>query len=205
MDLKKQKWTKKAFIIGENEISVSRQDRTNHCWTEYYRKTTVFGVVNFGLKSSLAALKGLCAWHAQYFFPLQEISTAKDEVIEFPDDRNQLVWFLQPHEAQFSLAVETLKFKPKPFGKARTPFTPKHGHSPQLTPANSNPSLYVYNVKADSESNTSAGSSDESDDHSHKPLEAWSPDGFIQTDPDARKKKSTFRKIKHLIVGKREK
>lgn len=29
------------------------------------------------------------------------------------DNKNQLIWFLQPQEAQFYLAAETLKHKPK--------------------------------------------------------------------------------------------
>jgi len=77
----------------------------------------------------------------------QEISTTEEEVIEFADDRNQLVWFLQPNEAQFYLAAETLKYKPRPFGRAKSPFTPKHGHSPrvspQLSPAGSEPNLHM--------------------------------------------------------------
>ena len=130
----------------------------------------------------------------------------EDEVVEFTDDKNQLVWFLQPNEAQFFLAAETLKFKPKPFGKAKTPFTPKHGHSPQMTPTSSNPSLHVYRVRSASETSRSAGSS-ESEDHVHKSViarEAWGAEEVIQKAPCAKKKKNAFYKLKHILrkVGK---
>jgi len=100
-------------------------------------------------------------------FP-QEISTIEEEVIEFTDDRNQLVWFLQPNEAQFYLAAETLKYKPKPFGRAKSPFTPKHGHSPrvspQISPAGSEPDLHM-NGHVDGHVD---GSSDDSEDFKQK-------------------------------------
>ena len=110
-----------------------------------------------------------------YFISPQEISTIEEEVIEFTDDRNQLVWFLQPNEAQFYLAAETLKYKPKPFGRAKSPFAPKHGHSPrispQISPAGSDPDLHM-NGHVDSPS-------DDSEDvtQKHKSLQAveWDP------------------------------
>jgi len=131
----------------------------------------------------------------------KEISTVEDEVVEFTDDRNQLVWFLQPSEAQFYLAAETLKFKPKPpFAKAKPPFTPRHGHSPQSTPTSSNPSLNVYKVRTDSDASRSAESSDESEDPAHKYVltrEPWRASG-------QKKKKCAFHKLKHILgkVGK---
>lgn len=140
---------------------------------------------------------------------LQEISTAEDEVVEFTDDRNQLVWFLQPNEAQFYLAAETLKFKPKvTFGKAKIPFTPQHGHSPQITPTSSNPSLHLYKVRADSETSRSGESSDESEDHALKLVharEAWAPVELSQNVSGGKlKKKCAIYKLKHILgkVGK---
>lgn len=139
------------------------------------------------------------------FSPLQEISTLEDEVIEFTDgDGNQLVWFLQPNEAQFFLAAESLKFKPKPFGKAKTPFTPKHGHSPpQLTPANSNPSLHPFNVSVDSERSGSAASLDKSEVHAQTFLharQAWSPEEKTAKASGATKKKFPFSKLRHIFL-----
>ena len=68
-------------------------------------------------------------------------------MVEFADDKNKLVWFLQPNEAQFYLAVETLKYKPKPFGKSRSPFNPRRGHSPRISPAVSQRDLWLSTEK----------------------------------------------------------
>ena len=47
-------------------------------------------------------------------------------MIEFLDDKNQLIWFLQPQEAQFYLAAETLKHKPKvSLSRTKLPFRPR--------------------------------------------------------------------------------
>ncbi|KAM7426256.1 hypothetical protein ABFA07_022429 [Porites harrisoni] len=135
----------------------------------------------------------------------KEISTVEDEVVEFTDDKNQLVWFLQPYEAQFFLAAETLKYKPKPFGKAKTPFTPIHGHSPQMTPASSNPSLHLYTVKPDSDTSRSAESS-ESEDHVHNCVarEAWGPGEITGSYSGGKKKRNCFCKLKRVLqkIGK---
>ena len=58
-------------------------------------------------------------------FLLQEINTQDDERVEFKDDKNQLIWFLQPQEAQFYLAAETLKHKPSIFVRTKLPFKPR--------------------------------------------------------------------------------
>ncbi|XP_066027051.1 probable cysteine desulfurase isoform X1 [Pocillopora verrucosa] len=55
----------------------------------------------------------------------KEINTLDDERVEFKDDKNQLIWFLQPQEAQFYLAAETLKHKPNTFVRTRLPFKPR--------------------------------------------------------------------------------
>ncbi|XP_048585215.1 uncharacterized protein LOC5521527 isoform X3 [Nematostella vectensis] len=52
-----------------------------------------------------------------------EISTAEDEVIEFPGEANKLVWFLQPRDAQLHLATASLKHKP--FRRTTLPFIPR--------------------------------------------------------------------------------
>ena len=46
--------------------------------------------------------------------------------VEFSDDKNKLVWFLQPQEAQFYLAAESLKYKPKvSLTRTKLPFRPR--------------------------------------------------------------------------------
>lgn len=55
----------------------------------------------------------------------KEINTNDDFKVEFNDDKNQLIWFLQPHEAQFYLAAETLKHKPHTFVRTKLPFKPR--------------------------------------------------------------------------------
>lgn len=56
----------------------------------------------------------------------KEINTWHDETVEFLDDKNQLIWFLQPNEAQFYLAAETLVHKPKaPLVRTKLPFRPQ--------------------------------------------------------------------------------
>ena len=52
----------------------------------------------------------------------QEINTLDDELVEFSDDKNLLVWFLQPQEAQIYLAADSLKYKP--FRRTSIPFKP---------------------------------------------------------------------------------
>ncbi|XP_068761466.1 probable cysteine desulfurase isoform X1 [Montipora capricornis] len=139
----------------------------------------------------------------------KEISTLEDEVIEFKDDKNQLVWFLQPNEAQFYLAAETLKFKPKPFGKAKNPFSPRHGRSPQITPANSNPSLHMCKGTTDDEGNGSAGSLVGSAEHANNLVvtrKAWAPEEMVLNQSITTKKETgSFSKLKNLFrkVGKR--
>lgn len=59
------------------------------------------------------------------FFQLKEINTSDDKKVEFNDDKNQLIWFLQPQEAQFYLAAETLKHKPQMFVRTKLPFKPR--------------------------------------------------------------------------------
>lgn len=60
-----------------------------------------------------------------FVFQLQEINTNDDIKVEFNDDKNQLIWFLQPQEAQFYLAAETLKRKPHTFVRTKLPFKPR--------------------------------------------------------------------------------
>ncbi|XP_078346786.1 putative cysteine desulfurase isoform X2 [Oculina patagonica] len=55
----------------------------------------------------------------------KEINTSDDKKVEFKDDKNQLIWFLQPQEAQFYLAAETLKHKPQIFVRTKLPFRPR--------------------------------------------------------------------------------
>jgi len=55
----------------------------------------------------------------------KEINTNDDKRVEFNDDKNQLIWFLQPQEAQFYLAAETLKHKPQTFVRTKLPFKPR--------------------------------------------------------------------------------
>ena len=139
-----------------------------------------------------------------YFMSTQEISTAEEEVIEFTDDRNQLVWFLQPNEAQFYLAAETLKHKPKPFVRAKSPFTPKYGHSPrvspQISPAGSDPDLHM-NGHVDGHVDSS---SDDSEDttQKHTSLEArddWDPKDSHKKVIGGKKKRDVINKIKHAL------
>ena len=140
----------------------------------------------------------------------QEISTAEEEVIEFTDDRNQLVWFLQPNEAQFYLAAETLKYKPKPFGRTKPPFTPRHGHSPrvspQISPAGSNPNLHLDGHVANGVDNPSSrsDSSDDSDDTTQKQISLqvrgdWNPKESHKKDVGGKKKKCVIEKLKHAL------
>jgi len=134
----------------------------------------------------------------------KEISTIKEEVIEFTDDRNQLVWFLQPNEAQFYLAAETLKYKPKPFGRNKSPFTPKHGHSPrvspQISPAGSDPDLHMNgHVDGHVES-----PSDDSEDvtQKHTLLQAredWDPKDSHKKVAGGKKKRDVIEKIKRAL------
>ena len=61
-----------------------------------------------------------------FVFNFQEISTLDDEVVNFSDDRNTLVWFLQPQEAQFYVAAESLKYKPNAsLRRTPLPFRPR--------------------------------------------------------------------------------
>lgn len=134
----------------------------------------------------------------------KEISTLEDEIIEFTDDRSQLVWFLQPNEAQFFLAAETLKFKPKPFAKTKNPFTPKHGRSPQITPASSNPSLHMFKMASEDGSNGSARTLAGSTEHGlnfASSKEAWANEEIIQTFKK-KGKNSSFRKVKNFFRRK---
>jgi len=55
----------------------------------------------------------------------KEINTNDDKKVEFNDDKNQLIWFLQPQEAQFYLAAGTLKHKPQTFVRTKLPFKPR--------------------------------------------------------------------------------
>lgn len=56
---------------------------------------------------------------------MQEINTLQDQKVEFVDDKNQLIWFLQPNEAQFFLAAEILLHKPRaPLIRTKLPFKP---------------------------------------------------------------------------------
>lgn len=49
----------------------------------------------------------------------------QDQKVEFLDDKNQLIWFLQPNEAQFFLAAEILVHKPRaPLIRTKLPFKP---------------------------------------------------------------------------------
>lgn len=140
----------------------------------------------------------------KYFMSPQEISTIEEEVIEFTDDRNQLVWFLQPNEAQFYLAAETLKYKPKPFGRNKSPFTPKHGHSPrvspQISPAGSDPDLHMNgHVDGHVES-----PSDDSEDvtQKHTLLQAredWDPKDSHKKVAVGKKKRDVIEKIKRAL------
>lgn len=60
------------------------------------------------------------------FIHLQEINTLDDMKVEFSDDKNQLIWFLQPQEAQFYLAAESLRHKPSaPLTRTKLPFRPR--------------------------------------------------------------------------------
>lgn len=118
------------------------------------------------------------------------------------------MWFLQPNEAQFFLAAETLKFKPKPpFAKTKTPFTPKHGRSPQITPASSNPSLNMFKIAPDDDSNgsprTLAGSTEHAPNFAGS-REAWVKEEIIDTF-EKKGKTSSFGKVKSFFrkVGKR--
>lgn len=132
----------------------------------------------------------------------QEISTAEEEVIEFTDDRNQLVWFLQPNEAQFYLAAETLKFKPKPFGRAKPLFTPRHGHSPrispEISPAGSIPSLHMDHVV------NGVDSPSDSEDAAQKQMylqvrEDWELKELNKKVAGGKKKKCVIQKLKHAL------
>ncbi|XP_078347514.1 putative cysteine desulfurase isoform X1 [Oculina patagonica] len=140
----------------------------------------------------------------------KEISTAEEEVIEFTDDRNQLVWFLQPNEAQFYLAAETLKYKPKPFGRAKPPFNPRHGHSPrispQISPAGSIPNLHldghVVNGVDTASSRSNTDSSGDSDDATQKQMslrEDWQPKESHKKASGGKKKKCVIQKLKHAL------
>ena len=60
-----------------------------------------------------------------FIFQLQEINTNDDKKVEFEDDKNQLIWFLQPQEAQFYLAAETLRHKPQKIVRTKLPFKPR--------------------------------------------------------------------------------
>ncbi|XP_074637843.1 putative cysteine desulfurase [Acropora palmata] len=56
----------------------------------------------------------------------KEINTLQDQKVEFLDDKNQLIWFLQPNEAQFFLAAEILVHKPRaPLIRTKLPFKPE--------------------------------------------------------------------------------
>ena len=60
------------------------------------------------------------------YFQLQEINTLDDKKVEFFDDKNKLIWFLQPQEAQFYLVAETLRHKPKAsLVRTKLPFKPR--------------------------------------------------------------------------------
>ena len=139
-----------------------------------------------------------------YFMFLQEISTVEEEVIEFTDDRNQLVWFLQPNEAQFYLAAETLKYKPKPFGRTKSPFTPKHGHSPraspQISPAGSDPDLRM-NVHVDGHVDSSSDDSEDATQKNTSPQarEDRDPKGTYKKVAGGKKKRDVINKIKHAL------
>lgn len=114
------------------------------------------------------------------------------------------MWFLQPNEAQFFLAAETLKFKPKPFAKTKSPFTPKHGRSPQITPASSNPSLHMFKMASEDGINGSARTLAASTEHGlnfASPLEAWPKEEIIQTF-EKRGRYSSFRKVKNFFRRK---
>ena len=114
------------------------------------------------------------------------------------------MWFLQPNEAQFFLAAETLKFKPKPFAKTKNPFTPKQGRSPQITPASSNPSLYMFKMASDDGSNGSARTLAGSTEHGlnfASSKEAWANEEIIQTF-EKKGKNSSFRKVKNFFRRK---
>jgi len=134
----------------------------------------------------------------------KEISTVEEEVIEFTDDRNQLVWFLQPNEAQFYLAAETLKYKPKPFGRAKSPFTPKHGHSPrvspQISPAGSDPDLRM-NVHVDGHVDSSSDDSEDATQKHTSPQagEDRDPKGSYKKVAGGKKKRDVMNKIKHAL------
>jgi len=56
----------------------------------------------------------------------EEINTLDDKKVEFFDDKNKLIWFLQPQEAQFYLVAETLRHKPKAsLVRTKLPFKPR--------------------------------------------------------------------------------
>lgn len=130
----------------------------------------------------------------------KEISTIEEEVIEFTDDRNQLVWFLQPNEAQFYLAAETLKYKPKPFGRTKSPFAPKHGHSPrvspQISPAGSEPDLHM-NGHVDGHVD-SPSDSDVTQKHTSLQVN-WDPKDSHKKVVGGKKKRDVIEKIKHAL------
>ena len=196
----------------EEVILMERKDPVSKCQVLLTLiRSIIKAEKHYKFTLSLCLLCLLCLFHLFLIPPflvillVQEISTVEDEVVEFTDDKNQLVWFLQPNEAQFFLAAETLKFKPKPFGKAKTPFTPIHGHSPQITPSSSNPSLHLYTVKPDSDTSRSAESS-ESEDHVHNCVarEAWGPGEIIGSYSGGKKKRNCFCKLKRVLqkIGK---
>lgn len=67
------------------------------------------------------------------FIHLQEINTLDDMKVEFSDDKNQLIWFLQPQEAQFYLAAESLRHKPSaPLTRSKLPFRPPSSRKSHL-------------------------------------------------------------------------
>ncbi|CAH3136888.1 unnamed protein product [Porites lobata] len=63
----------------------------------------------------------------------KEINTLDDMKVEFSDDKNQLIWFLQPQEAQFYLAAESLRHKPSaPLTRSKLPFRPPSSRKSHL-------------------------------------------------------------------------
>ena len=67
------------------------------------------------------------------FIHHQEINTLDDMKVEFSDDKNQLIWFLQPQEAQFYLAAESLRHKPSaPLTRSKLPFRPPSSRKSHL-------------------------------------------------------------------------
>ena len=72
-----------------------------------------------------------------FVFHLKEININDHKKVEFNDDKNQLIWFLQPQEAQRYLAAETLKHKPQTFARTKLPFKPRRTSRPTW------PQIYV--------------------------------------------------------------